>query len=614
MKNWILIGHRGAGKSHFLENLSKANHVFNIVSLDQKIVEKYKKSIESIFLNEGEEFFRQLEIQTFNEIVAKVGAKPTIIDVGAGFQGEVPIAWHALWIQRPTNPLKFLFLNRPKLNNSIRMDEKLFAKRQNHYNKISSLSIELLEGQFHQGTFELSLMHSLIFDKEFDFIIPNNSIVSSPSCVQSNQTLLTLLNDDHALFHLNHKFLHNCLFELRDDLLSDDIISKVLKEFPKSLLSLRDPNKKNKMDLSKVECWDWPLEWGDNKDANILSLHSREETLSATLKKLPETEQIIKLAVEIKNFNELKEANQWQQQKPDQRVFLPRSKNGRWSWFRLLTHNKMPFSFLREAEGSSLDQPTLAQFYCYNSNFNKFAAILGSPVQHSLTPSFHSDFFNNKKANVLKIEVFENEWQEAMSFLTELGLNWAAITSPLKKVAYQWLNDQNGLMPDQIHKIKNLNSINTIKLVSNNWVGINTDSYGFQELMNNYKTKKVAVWGGEGTLSIMSEVIPNAVFYSSRTGKFKSQLKEYDDYLNRNTEISFDYEKGPEVLVWGVGNALFRKEGQFPPSHWTPEIVIDLNYTSDSPGIECADKFGCQYQSGMVMFTTQAKKQQEFWQ
>ena len=107
----------------------------------------------------------------------------------------------------------------------------------------------------------------------------------------------------------------------------------------------------------------------------------------------------------------------------------------------------------------------------------------------------------------------------------------------------------------------------------------------------------MVVWGGGDVLDLIKEQCPQAVFYSSRTGELKKG----------------DLSLKPDLLIWAVGPKNFKKKGVYPPRHWEPEKVIDLNYNIDSPGLICANRYRCQYQSGLILFTEQARKQQEFW-
>ena len=80
-------------------------------------------------------------------------------------------------------------------------------------------------------------------------------------------------------------------------------------------------------------------------EATILSLHEGDW---AKLR----GDAILKLAVEVNSFAELKKGHDWWLQDPDRRAFLPRSKDGRWQWYRALYGPRMPVHYLREGDGS----------------------------------------------------------------------------------------------------------------------------------------------------------------------------------------------------------------------------------------------------------------------
>ncbi|MCF7833023.1 MAG: shikimate kinase [Candidatus Marinimicrobia bacterium] len=80
-KHIFLIGMMGSGKSALAKELASILN-YDLIDLDQKIVEKYGKSIERIFLEEGEIVFRGYEAQTAREL--KI-SNPTVIATGGGF-------------------------------------------------------------------------------------------------------------------------------------------------------------------------------------------------------------------------------------------------------------------------------------------------------------------------------------------------------------------------------------------------------------------------------------------------------------------------------------------------------------------------------------------------
>ena len=80
-KHIFLIGMMGTGKWAVAKELASILN-YDLIDLDQRIVEKYGKSIERIFLEEGEIVFRGYEAKTAREL--KI-SDPTVIATGGGF-------------------------------------------------------------------------------------------------------------------------------------------------------------------------------------------------------------------------------------------------------------------------------------------------------------------------------------------------------------------------------------------------------------------------------------------------------------------------------------------------------------------------------------------------
>ena len=148
---------------------------------------------------------------------------------------------------------------------------------------------------------------------------------------------------------------------------------------------------------------------------------------------------IQKLAVEIRSFGELLEGHRWWRQKSTGRAILPSSPSGRWQWYRQLFRPADAGAFFLRERRRRFDRKI--NRFCgrplTTPRWNKgFAAILGSPVDRSWTPSFQREFFDPYLVPVVAIDVTEDEWPKAMPILLELGLRMAAVTSPLKKLAH----------------------------------------------------------------------------------------------------------------------------------------------------------------------------------
>ncbi len=81
MNNIVLIGFMGSGKTSVGIRLAK-KLAFRFMDTDLIIEEGCKRTISSVFEEEGEEFFRELETKTIRDFIGKL--KDTVLSVGGG--------------------------------------------------------------------------------------------------------------------------------------------------------------------------------------------------------------------------------------------------------------------------------------------------------------------------------------------------------------------------------------------------------------------------------------------------------------------------------------------------------------------------------------------------
>ena len=400
---------------------------------------------------------------------------------------------------------------------------------------------------------------------------------------------------------------------------------------------------------------DWPGEWGPPEvDCQIVSFHERGvgEPLEQVLERVdsfPRAGALVKLAVAIDSFAELKLAHQWFQSGPD-RMFFPRSSQGRWQWYRLAQAHENPFQFLRLEGGPVLDQPTLWEGI-QNRLFSgrPFFALLGNPVEHSRSPLEHLEFCQSRGANFYKIALEREEFSGALDWLQELGLVGAAVTSPHKELAFEICEKSLGgvfeTVSREIEKVRKsekarsckeverrespLNSVNTLVWEARTWRGSNTDIIGLEEFLKNLEDPHPVIWGGGGMLSPLKRLLPGSVALSSRSGKIKWAPEVWTpEAWTLGSWASGDPVPEafrPRTLIWAAGSRASTPPGEgrprggilqnaWPPEAWRPRAVFDLNYSEDSPGREYALKVGADYQGGLPLFASQARAQRAFWQ
>jgi shikimate kinase len=568
-----LIGHRGVGKTTLLRRIEVAfSHLPGTVfkDLDREIEILNRRSIESIFKDLGEVEFRRMENLTFQKLLHDFNHHSRVfIAVGAGYEGQIPAHVHKVWIRRDSDYIGRIFLDRPGLSEGKPLHEwqiRLNA-RDPRFHEIADEELTLPEGSLH------------------DPILEEHFFAGITKPVPYSMTVLP----EH--FHWPQFFLKRRAWglkylELRDDLLTPDQIRKVRATWPNEhlLYSIRkDPLAMRPSGLAT----DWPSEFGKpGFDVKVFSLHARLPKLSDTLQDFTlKKSTILKLAVEINNFQELLEGHRWWQEDPSHRAFLPKSPGGRWLWYRQLFGPQMPIHFFREGDGTSLDQPLLWQTLATPKLIGRFAAVLGSPVTQSWTPTFQREYFEPLGIPIVAIEIGEEEWSIAMAVLVELGLKYAAVTSPLKTKAYE-------LAAERTPEAQKFESVNTLYRTGNGWFGHNTDYVGVRALLQNefaHKAIPLLVWGGGGTKAVLAEQLPGAQFISARMGQ---RLE------------------GPVNMVWAVGRG---RPFSWPVPPAYIQSLVDLNYSEDSPGREVAQLAGCPYKSGETMFIHQGLAQREFW-
>jgi len=562
----VLIGHRGTGKTTFLRALEKFAHDqdwnWSFFDLDQEI-ERRQGALTAEIFAQGEEKFRQLEGETLNDLIMHAD-RPQVIALGAGFEGPMPEDAHVVWLRRATDAAGRSFLNRPRLETNVsplaEYKERFFV-RDRRFADWAHEELILPEG-YEGGLEEL--------------------LISGRAQIPCDLTVLPENFRDWPAFVKKREVWGLRRFELRDDLLSSEQIALAVHTLPaeRILYSHRKSSASEKVTRYPS---DWALELGEPPhEAQIISLHERDEDFPGTLARISNHKGHLKLAVEVKDFTELRAGHEWWKQNPEGRSFLPRSHDGRWRWYRSLFGPQMGVHFVREGEGSSLDQPPLWQVLLQPPFKDKFAAVLGTPVEHSRSPLEHRGFC--KDIPFVSVTLPEEEFSVGLQFLRDLGLKFAAVTSPLKKQAWA-----------QAHQLskeaRQTQAVNTLYFDRGTILAHNTDVLALQALRQELPSlQPVWLWGGGGVKSSLKKVWPELIEISARQGTTDNGA--------------------PGLVIWATGRS---RPFQWPASTVRPELIIDLNYSDDSPGLEWAVRENLPYQSGLRMFKLQAEFQRVFW-
>lgn len=570
----VLIGHRGTGKTSLLERHRMYHPEVPHFDLDDEIEKDVGQNLAEYFTREGESEFRRTEQRVFRQLLAR--EKKFMIAPGAGFDvSTIPEDFEVILVSRDTDAEGRIFQNRPRLDTDL---PPLEEYRRRHQARAAGFAgranfiYHLPEGQESPDEIERAVLN-----REF----------------RVSDALYTLTKRDLPALPK----LMNCFsrIELRTDLLPGAVIEELLKRHPQHrwLVSLRNSEK---LDLRRAREIDADY-WYHTDEAGIVSSHV--DDIQTGMHQLAELAAQaagknagslhLKLCPLVETFSDLIAGYRWQQRDPRNRSFLPRSASGRWRWFRQVSKYTQDLNFVR-GFNEVADQPSCYEWLALpDAEPALWAAVLGKPVLASRSPREHQEHFAARGTFFTRVELTAEEFTRNLAFLQELGLGYAAVTSPLKAEALT-------VSAELTAEARGLRAVNTLRARGREFVGHNTDVEGFRALARNVKgSDRVVIWGGGGTLDMIRQVLPQAVPYAARTGQPRG----------KSTPLT-----ACEYLIWAAPRA---PETRFPDASLQVGHVLDLNYSENSMGLEFAAARNIGYTSGLDMFRAQAAAQRKFW-
>ncbi|MCZ0932118.1 MAG: hypothetical protein OXJ52_03080 [Oligoflexia bacterium] len=592
----LIIGHRGTGKTHFLELVrdyyKKQGLGARFFDLDQEIEKTTGQTVSELF-EKGEIHFRKWEQKVFKKIARSlIKNRAYFLAAGAGFTFKKSDGWNVIYLGRESDKTGRIFPDRPPLTNRSPLTE--YKK---YYNKRTPCYLQQADGYlFRREHFKSLETSDLLF-------LGLKKIKSKPFILTLYPALLPK-NKKNLKVYLEKRLNWGLrFFELNDQHCSFEFIKQIQELIPSDKILFSSQDSKKFLKIPNKTHWSWDISLGSPpQGATILSLHERGKTnLKSLLKDFSKYKNHhLKLAVEIFNLKELETAFNWQKEDPKNRSFLPRSKEGRWLWFRQVFGPQMRLHFIKEHDLSFtkyqktevLDQPFLSQAVPFIKKFKALAGILAYPVKTLATPSEQNHFFYKKNSiPVLALPLKEKEMtKQNLKILSRFGFIFFAVSSPLKCRAF--------LCAEKKDKIsKTFKTSNTLIFYNKIWRAFNTDWKGLQKLKS-YSSSQTVVWGGGGIRPVLQKALPLAQFYSARKAL----------PLNKKHSLA---NFSPKTLIWAVGRKRMTEGCQWPSKRFKPAQVIDINYTEDSPGLEYALKVKTSYKSGFDYFKEQAKKQRE---
>ena len=255
------------------------------------------------------------------------------------------------------------------------------------------------------------------------------------------------------------------------------------------------------------------------------------------------------------------------------------------------------------------------------SVIKKFA-VIGSPIDHSLSPKIHSIFAKELGIEITyeAIKVEPMHFDSSVNRLFDEGYAGLNVTLPLKELAFNFA--------DELTEDSNLSgSVNTLWKEDGTIHGDSTDGRGLvrdlQERKINLKNKEIVILGAGGSAkaiipSLLKED-PKRISIGNRTFvKAEKLVESFSSSKNKMNlfEMSEKLNFKPDIIVNSTSAGIKDENIELPADILSKDAyVYDLSYSlEDTPFIKLVKSRGIEkYHDGIGMLIHQAALSFTIW-
>lgn len=169
------------------------------------------------------------------------------------------------------------------------------------------------------------------------------------------------------------------------------------------------------------------------------------------------------------------------------------------------------------------------------------AAVLGSPITHSLSPKLHRRAYEilGIAGEYTAVEVDEKTFPNFYAESLKGGWTGFSLTMPLKEIVIRYC-------PNISETAFRINSANTLYRVGNEWQATSTDHLAFENLLQVSADSRVAIIGGGGTAraaaGALNSKVANIDVLLRSPERLVAMAKAAPDVLLTHLEMSTDLD------------------------------------------------------------------------
>lgn len=251
----------------------------------------------------------------------------------------------------------------------------------------------------------------------------------------------------------------------------------------------------------------------------------------------------------------------------------------------------------------------------------KHYAVIGDPIQHSLSPWMHNAGYQAVGIDAVyqRFQVEASHLAEAVAGLRALGFSGWNVTLPHKEAILSLLDT---LTP----QAKRAGAVNTVKIDQGQLIGHNTDGDGFvrsvEGELNGFKGKKAVLLGAGGACKGIALALAAQGMHLHILNRTPEKAKELVQVIQREEGKASsgefapgDWLKDVDLLVQTTSVGLHSEPFPFSLEGISKQaLVVDIIFNPmETFLLKEAKKLGCRTHNGLDMLLYQGALAWEFW-
>lgn len=259
----------------------------------------------------------------------------------------------------------------------------------------------------------------------------------------------------------------------------------------------------------------------------------------------------------------------------------------------------------------------------------KMFAVIGDPIEHSISPEMHNAVFDKLGMNCTYVafNVMSEDLGDAIKGFKAMGFGGVNVTIPHKLAVMDSIDDLS-------EEARIIGAVNTLEFKDNKIIGHNTDGIGaLSALMEggaDPKGKRVVLLGSGGAARAIAVTIAVRGEIESLTilGVVEDELKKLVDDITKATsanvkgqmmtdETKAEAIKEADILIHATPIGMHPKvdDTLVPSDLFMSEIaVMDIVYNPQRTRLlKEAEKAGCNTIEGIGMFVGQGAEAERIW-